>query len=152
MRGIAVLVALMCSSQLTAVSDQRADVAQPLRARFKINVAQPFRAASAATGRPEGLRDHEIMSAAGLSAVSFTSKQLSADSRRRVDNEPSSHRVALVTNWTDAVRTHDPGTDDGPAYAIAGWTNRDIKTLWLDVQTLIRFARCPTCGTTWSQE
>src|SRR2546423_5230869 len=66
--------------------------------------------------------------------------------------DPPSRRVTLLANWLASVRCHDPGHDDADAYALARWPNADIKALWLDLQTLVRFVRCQTCGTTWVEE
>lgn len=57
-------------------------------------------------------------------------------------------RLTLLTNWVAAARGHEPGTEDAHAYAVGAWSNPDINLLWLDVQTLVRFTRCTTCGQT----
>jgi tetratricopeptide (TPR) repeat protein len=63
------------------------------------------------------------------------------------DEEPSSH-VRRVDAWLQAVYEHRPGEEDEPAYAIARWPNIDLKTLYIDLQAVLRFVRCPNCGTT----
>jgi tetratricopeptide (TPR) repeat protein len=66
-------------------------------------------------------------------------------------DDPPTHRITRLGAWIDAVRAHQPGEEDASAYAVGAWPNSDIKQAWLDLQTLMRFVRCGTCGTTTAQ-
>lgn len=57
----------------------------------------------------------------------------------------ASERISRLGDWLQAVRTHEPGTQDAALYTLASWDNREIRTLWIDVQALIHFIRCPKC-------
>lgn len=62
------------------------------------------------------------------------------------DAEPPSERIARLTQYIHAVRTHEPGELDGPLYTVAAFTNDQVRILWVDVQTLIHFVHCGTCN------
>ncbi len=60
--------------------------------------------------------------------------------------EPPTRRIALLMDWLHAVRTHEPGDADAAVYTLASWNNGQIRALWLDVQTLLRFVHCVGCN------
>src|SRR5689334_22931856 len=62
--------------------------------------------------------------------------------------DPPSFHIKLLTTRLESVRAHEPGREDLAAQTIAEWSNRELKTLWLDVQMLVRFVRCRSCGET----
>jgi len=56
-----------------------------------------------------------------------------------------SARIERLAGWLQAVRAHEPGKSDAAVQTLSGWSNAAIKALWIDVQTLIHFARCRLC-------
>jgi tetratricopeptide (TPR) repeat protein len=60
--------------------------------------------------------------------------------------EAASPRVARLAEWLRAVRTHEPGTADGPLTILASWSRPDVGNVWLDAQTLLHLARCDSCS------
>ena len=60
--------------------------------------------------------------------------------------EPLSPRLIVLQQYLHAVRSHEPGDTDSALYAIASWSNQQIRTLWLDVQTAMLFVHCVGCN------
>lgn len=52
-------------------------------------------------------------------------------------------RVARVERWLKAVLHHTPGELDDAAREVKGWSNRDLRALWLDTNVLMRLIRNP---------
>jgi len=59
--------------------------------------------------------------------------------------EPLSPRLTLLQQYLHAVRTHEPGDTDSALYTVASWSNQQIRSLWVDVQTLMLLVHCPGC-------
>ena len=52
-------------------------------------------------------------------------------------------RVARVERWLKAVLHHTPGQLDDAAREVNGWSNKDLRALWLDTNVLMRLIRNP---------
>lgn len=50
-------------------------------------------------------------------------------------------RLERLAQWLKAVARHTPGEDDAPLQEAAGWSNADLKNLWLDANALIQITR-----------
>jgi hypothetical protein len=59
--------------------------------------------------------------------------------------EPLSPRLALLQQYLQAVRSHEPGDTDSALYTVASWSNQQIRALWVDVQALMLLVHCPGC-------
>src|SRR5262245_9185943 len=55
-------------------------------------------------------------------------------------------RIAHVEAWLKAVLTHEPGTLDDAAEALAAWPTAAVRTLWIDVYNLVSLMRNPRIG------
>jgi tetratricopeptide (TPR) repeat protein len=52
-------------------------------------------------------------------------------------------RVARVERWLKAVLHHKPGEPDGPATEVNGWSNSEMRRLWIDINVLVKLIRSP---------
>jgi len=52
-------------------------------------------------------------------------------------------RVARVERWLKAVLHHTPGQLDDAAQEVNGWSNSDLRALWLDTNVVMRLIRNP---------
>jgi tetratricopeptide (TPR) repeat protein len=52
-------------------------------------------------------------------------------------------RVARVERWLKAVLHHTPGQLDDAAREVSGWSNRDLRALWLDTNVVMKLIRNP---------
>src|SRR4051812_40497970 len=50
-------------------------------------------------------------------------------------------RVDRFARWLTLVDRHDPGEDDEPARDAAGWTNDELRGLWVDLSVLAQLMR-----------
>ena len=60
--------------------------------------------------------------------------------------EPPTRRIALLSRWIESVQTHEPGDSDAALYTLASLSNSQIRALWIEVQTLLRFVHCSGCN------
>jgi len=66
----------------------------------------------------------------------------------RAQQRPAVERVAdaridRLQRWLKAVARHEPGTDDQEAIEVGAWPQRDLQTLWIDVDVLVKLMRNP---------
>jgi tetratricopeptide (TPR) repeat protein len=52
-------------------------------------------------------------------------------------------RVARVERWLKAVLHHTPGQPDDGAREVNGWSNSDLRALWLDTSVVTKLIRNP---------
>jgi tetratricopeptide (TPR) repeat protein len=52
-------------------------------------------------------------------------------------------RVARLERWLKTVRHHTPGQLDDAAREITGWSNSDLRALWLDTDVVAKLIRNP---------
>jgi tetratricopeptide (TPR) repeat protein len=52
-------------------------------------------------------------------------------------------RVARVERWLKAVLHHTPGQLDDAAREVTGWSNSDLRALWLDTDVVAKLIRNP---------
>lgn len=50
---------------------------------------------------------------------------------------------ARLRAWIDAVESHEPGRLDAALLTAAGWSNEDLRAIWIDSQAAILVARDP---------
>src|SRR5207245_1139953 len=55
-------------------------------------------------------------------------------------------RIDRVERWLKAVTFHEPGADDDALQEVGSWSNRDLRTLWIDVNVLVQLMRNPKKG------
>lgn len=52
-------------------------------------------------------------------------------------------RVGRVAEWLKAVDRHEPGESDDAVAVVGGWSNAQLRGLWIDVSVLARLMRNP---------
>ena len=52
-------------------------------------------------------------------------------------------RLWRVERWLKAVLHHRPGEPDEAATEVSGWSNREMRTLWIDINVLVKLIRNP---------
>ena len=55
-------------------------------------------------------------------------------------------RLARVEQWTKAVMRHKPGTPDEAAFEVGGWSNTALRTLFVDVNVVVKLIRNPAAA------
>jgi tetratricopeptide (TPR) repeat protein len=55
-------------------------------------------------------------------------------------------RIHRLERWLKAVTRHQPGADDEPLREVASWTNPDLRTLWIEVNVVVKLMRNPGMG------
>lgn len=89
-----------------------------------------------------------LVAAAIATAMCSAPAAAPAPSNPRPPPAVASQRIGQLDDWLLAVRAHEPGALDSALYRLASWSNSQIRTLWVDVQTLVHFVRCPKCNAT----
>jgi tetratricopeptide (TPR) repeat protein len=46
-------------------------------------------------------------------------------------------RIDILERWLVAVTRHEPGTADGATAVVAAWSTRELRTLWIDLMSLV---------------
>ena len=52
-------------------------------------------------------------------------------------------RLDRLERWLKAVARHAPGVADPQANEVAGWSQPDLQSLWIDVNVLVKLMRNP---------
>ena len=55
-------------------------------------------------------------------------------------------RVARVERWLKAVLHHTPGQVDHAAREVNGWSNSDLRALWVDTSVVVKLIRNPVAA------
>src|SRR5262245_5468594 len=55
--------------------------------------------------------------------------------------EPAVSRIDRVEQWLRAILEHEPGSGDPAAQAIGSWSVATVRTLWVDVNSLLALTR-----------
>ncbi|PYR19853.1 MAG: hypothetical protein DMF94_14200 [Acidobacteria bacterium] len=55
-------------------------------------------------------------------------------------------RIDRVERWLKAVTLHEPGVDDDALREVGSWSNRDLQTLWIEVNVVVQLMRNPRKG------
>jgi len=50
-------------------------------------------------------------------------------------------RIQRLKQWMSAVDRHEPGATDDPAIAVGGWSNAELRGVWIDVYVLTELMR-----------
>ena len=50
-------------------------------------------------------------------------------------------RLDRLERWLKAVDRHDPGDDDDPVIDVGGWSNEELRGLWVDLTVLAQLMR-----------
>jgi tetratricopeptide (TPR) repeat protein len=58
----------------------------------------------------------------------------------------SAERLDRLQRWLSAVDRHEPGEQDDAVTEVGGWTNGDLRGLWVDVTVLSQLMRSPRLG------
>jgi hypothetical protein len=64
-----------------------------------------------------------------------------AQNIRKLEVTVSADRLERLTRWLKAVDAHEPGEDDDAVVEVGGWTNPELRGLWVDVDVLARVIR-----------
>ena len=52
-------------------------------------------------------------------------------------------RLARVEQWLKAAKRHTPGIADEAAIEVSGWSNTALRTLWVDMNVVVKLVRNP---------
>ncbi len=63
--------------------------------------------------------------------------------------QPPASRIDILERWLVAVAQHEPGTPDGALEVVASWSIRQLRTLWVDVSSLVTLMRHPHTVVFW---
>src|SRR5438445_5869964 len=53
----------------------------------------------------------------------------------------TSDRIERLRQWLKAVDRHEPGVEDDEVVAVGGWSNAQLRSLWIDVNVLSQLMR-----------
>jgi len=77
-----------------------------------------------------------------LIAAGVAGQDAPSPRRSRQFAEPvSDARLDRLERWLKAVARHAPGVTDPQANEVAGWSQPDLQSLWIDVDVLVKLMR-----------
>src|SRR5436190_10565211 len=81
-----------------------------------------------------------LLGATWIAAGQMRRSGIPTSSQPQAQDVPGS-RIERLQQWLAAVDRHEPGVEDDAVIDVGGWSNSDLRGLWIDVASLSQLMR-----------